>query len=110
MQYFGNRCLSHTLLSVNYRRTNTWRTRSTKKTINLEICSACHPFFTGEQPGDAVTAAAAGSSSVSAATDLRDPRNQHSFRFDPDSMDLGRLAVNSTIGILGLWDVAPLWK
>ena len=27
---------------------NTFTTISTQKTINLEICSACHPFFTGE--------------------------------------------------------------
>jgi large subunit ribosomal protein L31 len=24
-------------------------TRSTKKEIRLDICSACHPFFTGKQ-------------------------------------------------------------
>ncbi|MBL8149696.1 MAG: 50S ribosomal protein L31 [Blastocatellia bacterium] len=24
-------------------------TRSTKKEIRLEICSSCHPFFTGKQ-------------------------------------------------------------
>jgi large subunit ribosomal protein L31 len=24
-------------------------TRSTKKDINVEICSKCHPFFTGKQ-------------------------------------------------------------
>ncbi len=24
-------------------------TRSTAKKINIEICSACHPFFTGKQ-------------------------------------------------------------
>ena len=28
---------------------NTWKTRSTKKELHLEICSACHPFFTGRQ-------------------------------------------------------------
>jgi large subunit ribosomal protein L31 len=28
---------------------NTVQTRSTKKTINVEICSKCHPFFTGKQ-------------------------------------------------------------
>jgi large subunit ribosomal protein L31 len=29
---------------------NTFPTRSTKKDeINTEICSACHPFFTGKQ-------------------------------------------------------------
>jgi large subunit ribosomal protein L31 len=28
---------------------NTWETRSTKEELRLEICSACHPFFTGKQ-------------------------------------------------------------
>ena len=28
---------------------NTFETRSTKELIKLEICSACHPFFTGQQ-------------------------------------------------------------
>lgn len=28
---------------------NVIHTRSTKKTINVEICSNCHPFFTGKQ-------------------------------------------------------------
>ncbi len=27
----------------------TFVTRSTKPVINVEICSACHPFFTGKQ-------------------------------------------------------------
>ena len=27
---------------------NTFTTRSTKKAISVEICSACHPFFTGK--------------------------------------------------------------
>ncbi len=27
----------------------TFETRSTKREINLEICSNCHPFFTGKQ-------------------------------------------------------------
>jgi len=26
-----------------------WKTRSTKKGLRLEICSSCHPFFTGKQ-------------------------------------------------------------
>jgi large subunit ribosomal protein L31 len=26
-----------------------WKTRSTKKDLHLEICSNCHPFFTGRQ-------------------------------------------------------------
>jgi large subunit ribosomal protein L31 len=28
---------------------NTFRTRSTKPELHLEICSNCHPFFTGRQ-------------------------------------------------------------
>ena len=27
----------------------TWTTRSTKPELHLEICSNCHPFFTGKQ-------------------------------------------------------------
>ena len=27
---------------------NSFMTRSTKKDIHVEICSACHPFFTGK--------------------------------------------------------------
>ena len=28
---------------------NTFETRSTKDEIHLDICSACHPFYTGKQ-------------------------------------------------------------
>jgi large subunit ribosomal protein L31 len=28
---------------------NTWQTRSTKPRLHLEVCSRCHPYFTGEQ-------------------------------------------------------------
>ena len=28
---------------------NTFETRSTKKEIKVEVCSACHPFYTGKQ-------------------------------------------------------------
>ena len=28
---------------------NTWTTGSTRKEIRTEVCSKCHPFFTGEQ-------------------------------------------------------------
>jgi large subunit ribosomal protein L31 len=28
---------------------STWETRSTRPEIRLEICSSCHPFFTGKQ-------------------------------------------------------------
>jgi large subunit ribosomal protein L31 len=27
---------------------NTWKTHSTKSELRLEICSRCHPFFTGK--------------------------------------------------------------
>jgi large subunit ribosomal protein L31 len=26
-----------------------WQTRSTQKDVHLDICSNCHPFFTGRQ-------------------------------------------------------------
>ena len=28
---------------------NTWQTRSTSKDIHTDICSVCHPYFTGRQ-------------------------------------------------------------
>ncbi len=28
---------------------NSWEVGSTKKEIRVEICSACHPFYTGKQ-------------------------------------------------------------
>jgi len=28
---------------------NTWKTGSTRKEIHTEVCSNCHPFFTGQQ-------------------------------------------------------------
>jgi large subunit ribosomal protein L31 len=28
---------------------NTWTTGSTKKQLRVELCSKCHPYFTGEQ-------------------------------------------------------------
>ena len=28
---------------------NTFQTRSTQPNIHVEICSACHPYFTGKQ-------------------------------------------------------------
>ncbi len=28
---------------------NTFTTRSTRKRLHVDICSACHPFFTGKQ-------------------------------------------------------------
>jgi large subunit ribosomal protein L31 len=28
---------------------NTWKTGSTRKEIRTDVCSKCHPFFTGEQ-------------------------------------------------------------
>jgi len=28
---------------------NSFKTRSTRPTINVEVCSNCHPFYTGKQ-------------------------------------------------------------
>jgi large subunit ribosomal protein L31 len=27
----------------------TWQTKSTKPSLKVDLCSKCHPFFTGEQ-------------------------------------------------------------
>ncbi|MCL4814103.1 MAG: 50S ribosomal protein L31 [Vicinamibacteraceae bacterium] len=27
----------------------TWKTRSTKQDLHVDICSSCHPFYTGRQ-------------------------------------------------------------
>lgn len=36
-------------VTVNCACGNSFVTRSTKEEIHLEICSGCHPFFTGKQ-------------------------------------------------------------
>ena len=28
---------------------NSWQTRATKERLHVEVCSNCHPYFTGEQ-------------------------------------------------------------
>lgn len=28
---------------------STWTTRSTRSVVNVDVCSTCHPFYTGEQ-------------------------------------------------------------
>ena len=28
---------------------SSWQTRSTKDRLHVEVCSRCHPYFTGEQ-------------------------------------------------------------
>ncbi len=28
---------------------NSWQTRATKPDLHVDICSNCHPFFTGQQ-------------------------------------------------------------
>ena len=28
---------------------NSWQTRATRPSLRVEVCSQCHPFFTGEQ-------------------------------------------------------------
>jgi large subunit ribosomal protein L31 len=28
---------------------NTWQTRSTRENLRTDLCSKCHPFYTGEQ-------------------------------------------------------------
>ena len=40
---------SYTVAQVSCACGNTFTTRSTKPVIKLDICSACHPFYTGQQ-------------------------------------------------------------
>ena len=40
---------SYTEVTVKCLCGNTFQTRSTRTEISTEICSACHPFFTGKQ-------------------------------------------------------------
>ena len=37
------------LITVHCACGNTFQTRSTVKELRVEICNACHPFFTGRQ-------------------------------------------------------------
>ncbi len=37
------------LITVHCACGNTFQTRSTVKELRVEICNACHPFFTGKQ-------------------------------------------------------------
>jgi large subunit ribosomal protein L31 len=39
----------YTLTTVSCACGNSFKVRSTKRDIRLEICSACHPYFTGKQ-------------------------------------------------------------
>ena len=39
----------HTLTKITCVCGNVIETRSTVKNMNVEICSACHPFYTGKQ-------------------------------------------------------------
>ncbi|TFB08353.1 50S ribosomal protein L31, partial [Candidatus Marinimicrobia bacterium MT.SAG.2] len=39
----------YTLSTVSCACGNTFQTRSTAGDLHVEICSACHPFFTGKQ-------------------------------------------------------------
>ena len=41
--------LKYTEVTVSCACGETFKTRSTKGDIRLEICSKCHPFFTGKQ-------------------------------------------------------------
>jgi large subunit ribosomal protein L31 len=39
----------YTLATITCACGKTFKVRSTKSSLRLEICSACHPFFTGKQ-------------------------------------------------------------
>ncbi len=39
----------YTLSTVTCACGNTFQTRSTKKEVAVDVCGACHPFYTGKQ-------------------------------------------------------------
>jgi large subunit ribosomal protein L31 len=40
---------NYQVATVNCACGNSWSTRSTRPVVNVDICSVCHPFYTGEQ-------------------------------------------------------------
>ncbi len=40
---------NYQVATVNCACGNSWETRSTRPIVNVDICSVCHPFYTGEQ-------------------------------------------------------------
>lgn len=40
---------NYQIATVNCACGNSWTTRSTRSVVNVDICSVCHPFYTGEQ-------------------------------------------------------------
>ncbi len=40
---------NYQVATVNCACGNSWETRSTRPVVNVDICSVCHPFYTGEQ-------------------------------------------------------------
>ena len=58
---------------------NTWQTRSTKPNLRVDLCSKCHPFFTGEQRL-VEPAARSSASDVASASRRRDRAGQSSDR------------------------------
>jgi large subunit ribosomal protein L31 len=39
----------YSVLTVTCACGNTFQTRSTRKEVNVDVCGACHPFYTGKQ-------------------------------------------------------------
>lgn len=74
---------------------NTWTTGSTKKEIRTEVCSKCHPFFTGQQQRLL---------DIEGQVDrfYRRLQARQDFINDKKSREEGKDVRNSAIGELGL--------
>ena len=59
---------------------NKFTTRSTKKNITVEICSACHPFFTGKMKFVDTTAASKSSRRIQLGQSEEGRRNDRRSR------------------------------
>ncbi len=40
---------NYTMATIHCACGNEWQVRSTKQNLRIDVCSKCHPFYTGEQ-------------------------------------------------------------
>ncbi len=79
---------------------NTFVTRSTKPVINVEVCSSCHPFYTGKQKY------------VDTAGRVEKFQRRHSWDESAAEKILEKETVSPTViasGAIGLYGLARLW-
>ena len=76
---------------------NSFETRATKPDLHIEVCSACHPFFTGEQR------------IVDTAGRVERFRRRYGLKESRHTYARGPLTVPPLLAIVsGRWPVIPL--